>query len=428
MTAVTIKNTLLMVGSLLIGGVIAVGGYHYLVVAPAASAQAEPRAPEPKVLFWYDPMYPNTKFDQPGKSPFMDMDLVAKYADGEGQGSTDQPGIRIDATQTQNLGLKTEKVRRGKLDYALRLPASLSFNEYQYHIVQARGDGFIEKVYPLTLGDNVTKGTPLVEVTIPAWVEAQSEYLLLANTGADKAQTLGVLERLRLAGMPENDILALKKNHKVQTRFQIRAPIDGVITAFDLKTGMNISKDNVIAQIQGVDPIWINASLPESVAYLLTDESQFQISLPAYPNISINAEQWTLLPSVDTTTRTLQVRVQVENRAGTLKPGMNAYLTLHAQSPEMLLIPSQAVIDSGDEQRVITLDDNGRFVPKRITVFHESQQQTAISAGLAEHESVVTSGLFLIDSEANISGALERMRQSAPPEAATAVSASHIGH
>ena len=111
--------------------------------------------------------------------------------------------------------------------------------------------------------------------------------------------------------------------------------------------------------------------------------------------------------------------MQVSNKDERLKPGMNAYLKLNTQSQEMLLIPSQAVIDTGKEQRVITVDAEGRFVPKQIHVLHESQQQSAVGSGLNEGESVVVSGLFMIDSEANITGALERMRQ---PEK------SHSGH
>lgn len=109
--------------------------------------------------------------------------------------------------------------------------------------------------------------------------------------------------------------------------------------------------------------------------------------------------------------------MQVNNRDELLKPGMNAYLKLNTQSDEMLLIPSQAVIDTGDEQRVITVASNGEFVPKKIQVLHASQQQTGVASGLAEGESVVLNGLFLIDSEANISGALDRMRHTADPHA-----------
>ncbi len=113
---------------------------------------------------------------------------------------------------------------------------------------------------------------------------------------------------------------------------------------------------------------------------------------------------------MDAATRTLQLRLEVDNADEALKPGMNAWLQLNTASEPMLLIPSQALIDTGSEQRVITVDADGRFVPKRVAVFRASQGVTALRSGLAEGEKVVSSGLFLIDSEANISGALERMR------------------
>lgn len=413
MASLKLKQAALVVGSLIMGGVISVGAYHYFNAAQLSHTPPSER----KVLFWYDPMKPDVKFDKPGKSPFMDMDLVAKYADENGDEQS--PGIRINPTQVQNLGLKTQKVAKGVLTYSQTIPANVSFNEYQFVIVQSRADGFIEKVYPQTVGDKVKKNTPLIDITIPEWVEAQSEYLLLSETGGSATQLKGVLERLRLAGMPESDIQRMRNSRTIQTRFTIKAPIDGVITEFSLRSGMNISKDKVVAQIQGMDPVWITASVPESIAYLLKDSSEFDISIPAYPDQRFNVQKWSILPGVDRATRTLQIRLEVDNKNERLKPGMNAYLKLNAHSQEMLLIPSQAVIDNGNEQRVITVDSEGRFVPKIINILHESQHQTGISTGLIEGESVVVNGLFLIDSEANISGALERMRQKDIPAVAT---------
>ncbi|MFS3510315.1 MULTISPECIES: efflux RND transporter periplasmic adaptor subunit [Citrobacter] len=410
MASLNIKNTALILAGMIVGGVISVGIYTYYSSAnvTAETGQASQKEAR-KVLFWYDPMYPNTRFDKLGKSPFMDMDLIPKYADEE-TASASAPGVRIDPTQTQNLGLKTEPVRRGPLHYAQTFPANVSYNEYQFVIVQARSAGFIEKVYPLTVGDKIKQGAPLIDLTIPDWVEAQSEYLLLRETGGSATQVEGILERLRLAGMPEADIQRLKSTRKIQTRFTLKAPIDGVITAFDLRTGMNISKDNVVAKIQGMDPVWVSASVPESIAWLIKDASQFTITVPAWPDKPFTISKWNILPSVDATTRTLQIRLQVNNPDEALKPGMNAYLQLKTQSEPMLLIPSKALIDTGTEQRVITVDNEGRFVPKQVAVFHESQGLTAIRSGLTEGEKVVSSGLFLIDSEANISGALDRMR------------------
>ena len=408
-----IKNTALIVGGAILGGSIT-AGIAFSISAAHSTTEAPATEQHRQVLFWYDPMYPNTRFDKPGKSPFMDMDLVAKYADEEG-GEPPAPGIRIDPTQTQNLGVKVESVRQGPLQYQRTFPANVSYNEYQFAILQARSAGFIEKVYPLTVGDKVRKGMPLVDMTIPDWVEAQSEYLLLQETGGTGTQTEGILERLRLAGMPDEAVRRLISSRKIQTRFTLKAPIDGVITAFDLRSGMNIAKDNVVAKIQGMDPVWITASVPESIAWLINDTSQFTFSVPAWPDKTLSVKKWSLLPSVDAATRTLQLRLEVDNPDETLKPGMNAWLKLNSHSQPMLLIPSTALIDSGAEQRVITVNSEGRFVPKLVEVFHESQGITAIRTGLTEGEKVVSSGLFLIDSEANITGALERMRTTGHP-------------
>lgn len=409
MVSVKVKVTALVIVGLLLSGLISVLVYSSFFAAQPGDAAPAAR----KVLYWYDPMKPDTRFDKPGRSPFMAMDLVPKYADEAND--ENRPGMRIDPTQVQNLGVKTEKVRRGSLSWAQTLPATVSFNDYQFVIVQARTAGFVEKVFPLTVGDNVRKGTPLAEVTLPDWVAAQSEYLLLSTTGGSSIALKGVLERLRLGGMPEADIQRLRQTRQIQTRFTITAPIDGVITAFDLRSGMNITKESVVARIQGMDPVWISAALPASMSWLLQENTRFTLALPAYPDTPFTIEKWNVLPSVDPATRTLDVRLQVGNKAALLKPGMNAYLTFSTRSQPMLLIPSQALIDSGSEQRVITVDDDGRFVPKTVSVLHESQQQTGISAGLVEGESVVVNGLFLIDSEANISGALARMRQAEKP-------------
>ncbi|RIC02026.1 Cu(+)/Ag(+) efflux RND transporter periplasmic adaptor subunit CusB, partial [Escherichia coli] len=259
------KKIALIIGSMIAGGIISAAGFTWFAKAELPAEKTS--TAERKVLFWYDPMYPNTRFDKPGKSPFMDMDLVPKYADEESSAS----GVRIDPTQTQNLGVKTATVTRGPLTFAQSFPANVSYNEYQYAIVQARAAGFIDKVYPLTVGDKVQKGAPLLDLTIPDWVEAQSEYLLLRETGGTATQTEGILERLRLAGMPEADIRRLIATQKIQTRFTLKAPIDGVITAFDLRAGMNIAKDNVVAKIQGMDPVWVTAAIPESIAWLVKD-------------------------------------------------------------------------------------------------------------------------------------------------------------
>lgn len=405
-----------------LSSVVSIFFYRYFFVVEQPSEQVEVK--ERTVLYWYDPMYPNTKFDQSGKSPFMDMDLVPKYED-ENISSVNNEGITINPAQIQNLGLKTVDVKWGKLNYDLTFPAEVAFNDHQFVIVQARENGFVEKIYPLAIGERIVKGAPIADLTIPAWVEAQSEYLALKQIGSTQNELNSVIERLRLNGMPEEYIVQLTRSGKVQTRFVIKAPISGVITALNLRQGMNVTKEGVIAQIQGTNPLWINASLSQSVAQLLNKDVNFSVSIPAYPTHQFAVNNWVILPSADIASRTISIRAEINDDENLLKPGMTAYLNLVAQGKESMLIPSSAIIDSGKEQHVIAVGENGEFIPKNIRRISESQQITAISDGIQVGENIVTQGIFLIDSEANISGALERMiplpdvQQSAQPSSHT---------
>jgi Cu(I)/Ag(I) efflux system membrane fusion protein len=353
---------------------------------------------ESKVLFWYDPMYPNVKFDAPGASPFMDMDLLPRYADERDANDT---GFVINQTQTQNIGLKTSQAHFGVLEFTQTLPANLDYNDHDLVIIQPRAKGFVEKVYPFTAGESVRKGDALLEITVPEWVDAQSEYLFSKSENA--------IERLRLLGMPSDDIELLKTTDTLQTRFTIKAPISGVITAYELREGMNFSSDNIIAKIQGVSPIWINAYAPQYIASTIDSKSTFKASFTAFPDKEFALSGVVVLPSVDKEAKTLMIRAKIDNKNAALKPNMNAYIKIKTRSKKMLLIPSSAVIDEGARQHVITVTQEGDFVPKEIKILGEANSQTAVS-GLSENESVVSSGVFLIDSEANIAGALERLK------------------
>ena len=418
MSLVNLVKLLLVV---ILSSAVSIFLYRYFFVFEKKMEQTEIK--ERTVLYWYDPMYPNTKFNQPGKSPFMDMDLVPKYED-ENSPSTNKEGITINPAQTQNLGLKTVEVKWGKLNYDLTFPAEVAFNDHQYAVVQARENGFVEKIYPIAIGERIQQGTPIADLTMPAWVEAQSEYLALKQMEASQKDLSSVLERLRLNGMPEGAITQFIKTGKVQTRFIIKAPISGVITALNLRQSMNVTKDGVIVQIQGINPLWINASISQSVADLLNKDIQFSVSIPAYPTHKFNVKNWVILPSADITSRTINIRAEINDETNILKPGMTAYLNLIAQGNESMLVPSQAIVDSGTEQHVIAVGANGEFIPKKIRMINEFKQMSAIAGGVKVGEHIVTQGIFLIDSEANIAGALERMKA----QSNESISVNHSSH
>lgn len=398
-------KTLLLI---VIGVLMGVAATVFIQPNTALTEASNPPMTERKILFWYDPMYPATKFDKPGPSPFMDMDLVPKYAD---EGGDDALGVTINPTQTQNLGLRTDVATMGQLHYRQDLPANVNFNQYQYHTIQARASGFVEKTYPLAVGDYVQAGDALVDVTVTDWVAAQSEYLTLLSHNASATLLNGVRDRLYLAGMSNELIEQLKRTKQIQSYITIRAPQNGVLTSFDIRNGMTLNKSATIATIEGIDPVWVVASLPESLSALLNEHSVLTVSSRALPGQSFVVKDWQILADAQSATRTLSLRLTVDNPNHTLKPGMTATVQLATTSDDYVLVPSQAIIDTGLEQRVITQDRDGHFIPKTVSIYAESQGQTALLSGLTVAEKVVTSGLFLIDSEANINGALERMRQ-----------------
>ena len=369
------------------------------------------RATERQILYWYDPMYPGTHFDKPGKSPFMDMDLVPRYAEDDAG-----TGIRIDPAQVQNLAVRTEKVVRASLSFASDIPANVEFNDYQLARVQPRADGFVEKIHSFAVGDVIDQGGALADITVPAWASDQSEYLLLKSQEADEKIISGVRRKMLLTGMPAEMLAAVERSGRVQTRMTLKAPISGIITSLDVYPGMNVSKDMTVATIQGVNPVWVTAHVPERDIHLVKSQNRIRLTVPAYPEIVFPVNSFVLLPKADQEVRTVPLRLTVNNEESLLRPGMTASIRLRGSDTEALLVPTQSIIDMGEEQRVVIRAADGSFVPRLVQVLRSSREQTAVATGVEEGEEVVVSGLFLIDSEANLRGALARMRKSASNE------------
>lgn len=360
---------------------------------------------EKKVLYWYDPMVPNQHFDQPGKSPFMDMQLVAKYAD-EGDGGS---SVTVSDALTQNLGVRYTTVERGALSQSLQAPANVVFNERDMAIVQTKAAGFVEKVYAHAPGDVIAAGAPLLQILVPEWASAQAEYLGLKKSGdADFAQA--AKERLRLLGMPDDSIRQLEKSGKAQSLYTVASPIAGVIQSLDVRQGMTITSGMTVARINGLKTVWLEAAVPEAQAGRLTPGQTVIALLPAYPEMTFKGRVSAVLPEASTQTRTLRVRMEFANPQQRLRPGMFAQVQLvAAASHDALLVPTEAIIRTGKRDLVIVTEDGGRFRPVVVTLGAESGGKTVVVSGLEAGQKVVASGQFLIDSEASLKGVLARM-------------------
>jgi membrane fusion protein, copper/silver efflux system len=360
-----------------------------------------------KALYWYDPMEPNQHFDRPGKSPFMDMQLVARYAEEDSGVQT--RGIRIDPAIVQNLGVRFTNVERGALSEPIEAVGSVTFNQRDIAVIQARTGGFVARVYARAPGDVIPRGAPVVDLLVPEWAGAQAEFIALLQS-SDRALIDAARQRLVLLGMSSELISQVESTRAQQTTITIRTPLAGVIETLDIREGMTVSAGAPLAKIDGLASVWIEAAVPEVQAGRAQTGKRVQVRLTAFPGDAFTGRVIALLPEANMDTRTLRVRIELLNVGGRLRPGMFAQVRLDSgdQTP-VLSVSSEAVIRTGTRAVVIVAGQNGRFFPTEVRTGGDVAGRTIILEGLTEGQKVVSSGQFLIDSEASLKGVLLRL-------------------
>jgi Cu(I)/Ag(I) efflux system membrane fusion protein len=355
-------------------------------------------------------MVPGQRFDKPGKSPFMDMQLVPVYEGEESSGG----GVAIDPRMQQSLGVRTAAAEKTTLAPAVEAVGSVAWNERDAAVVQARASGFIERLHVRAALDPVKKGQPLAELYVPDWVAAQEEYLSARRLEGTRIASLvdGARQRMRLAGMNDAQIRAVESSRKVQPRVTISAPIDGVVAELGAREGMTVMPGAALFRINGLATVWVNAELRESEAGAVRVGNEVEARTTALPGKVFKGSVSAILPEVNAATRTVKARVELANPDGELKPGMFAAVNFTpATRGEVLAVPSEAVIQTGRRSVVIVAQDNGRFAPVEVETGIEAAGRTEIRKGLEPGQKVVVSGQFLIDSEASLRAAESRMSE-----------------
>jgi membrane fusion protein, copper/silver efflux system len=383
------------------------GAYELGRQSSPAPQQSEGR----KILYWHDPMVPGQRFDKPGKSPFMDMQLVPVY-----EGEEPSAGVAVDPRMQQSLGVRTAAVEKAALAPVVEAAGSVAWNERDTAVVQARASGFIEKLRVRAALDAVKKGQPLAELYVPDWVAAQEEYLAARRLEGTRMASLvdGARQRMRLAGMSEAQIRAVESSGEVQARLTLVAPIDGVVAELGAREGMTVMPGAALFRINGLATVWVNAEVRESEAGAVRVGNAVEARTTALPGRVFKGKVSAILPEVNPATRTLKARVELANPGGELKPGMFATVNFTpAARAEVLAVPSEAVIQTGKRSVVIVAQDNGRFASVEVETGIEAGGRTEIRQGLEPGQKVVVSGQFLIDSEASLRAAQTRMGEAA---------------
>jgi Cu(I)/Ag(I) efflux system membrane fusion protein len=354
-------------------------------------------------------MVPGQKFNKPGKSPFMDMQLEPKYADA-GSGS-EGGSVAISSQTTQNLGIRMEKVSNRSFGESLSAVGRIEPDERRFYAVQTRIPGFVERLSVRAVGDPVSKGQKIAEIYAPELLAAQQEYLaLLALNNIDNDGSLkeAARSRLKLLGMSEGEVVAISKTGKTSPRFGVYAPASGVLTELGVREGGQLMAGSSLMQISDLSQVWLIAEVPERDAARLKPGLAAEVQLQSLPGEVFKGKVGYLYPMLNDASRTLQVRIELANKSNQLRLGMYANVTFTGQTHEALSAPSESIIATGKRKVVIVKEAHG-YRPVEVETGQERDGYTEILSGLSEGEEVVASGQFLIDSEASLSGVLARL-------------------
>jgi len=357
-----------------------------------------------EVLYYVAPMDPNYRRDKPGKSP-MGMELIPFYAGEENSGST----VTISPTVVQNLGVRTAKSELTRLWRGIDTVGYVDYDESKVSHIHLRTEGWIEKLTVESEGERVKKNGFLFDVYSPLLVSAQEELVTAIATG-NKALIAASKERLSALGISTKQIRELQKTRKVKQIISVYSPQDGVVSNFPVRDGMFVKPSQSVMTLADLSSVWLLAEVFERQAEWVEVGQPAEVRLSYIPGRVWKGEVEYIYPTLDPKTRTLKVRLRFENPDEKLKPNMYANVKIFGGAKEnTIVIPLEALIRTGREERVIIALGDGRFEARSVTAGIESGEFVEIIKGLDAGERVVTSGQFLIDSEANMRASLNRM-------------------
>ncbi len=412
-----IRATVAIVAVLLAAAGIAVYFLGYLTPAPPRTVEEGDR----KILYWRSPMDPTEIYKEPGKDK-MGMDLVPVYEEEEAAGP---PGtVRIDPATVQNIGVKTAVIERKSLSRDIRTIGWVAYDEKKVRRISPKIGGWVEQQYVNFPGQVVEKGERLLEIYSPELVATQEEYLVAVqyydrlkdstvwNVAAGAESLLRSSEaRLRYWDITEAQIKALRERGEITRTMVLHAPFKGIVTERNIPEGGYVQPGQNLYNIADISSVWVYADIYEYEAPWLELGQEAEMTLAYEPGKTYRGKVTYIYPYLKNMTRTLQVRMEFTNSKDfSLKPDMWANLTLRsAVAREGLAVPIQAVIRTGKRDIALIALGEGRFAPRELLLGPQAGDEFEVLDGLREGERVVTSALFLINSESNLQAAVGKM-------------------
>ncbi len=378
-----------------------------------------------KILYWVAPMDPSYRRDKPGKSP-MGMDLVPVYAD---QSNQDKTVVKISPAVENNLGVETATVKRKNLARIVNTLGYVTVNENNIEHIHTYTDGWIKEQKVKTTGELVKDGQLLMTLYSPTLNNAQEELLMALRTNNRALMEAGKKKLLTL-GMANSQINQLISTRKLMDRVKIFASQAGIVSKLNVREGQYVKPDTELLSIEDLSEIWVIAEVFEYQSEWIKKNQPALATLPYLPSKVWQGMVDYVYPRLDPKTHTLRVRLTFPNPDLTLKPNMYANVKIISKTiKDALAIPKQALIRTGEEDRVIIALGKGRFKAQPVQIGIESGDYYQILSGLKAGDNVVTSAQFLIDSESNIKAALGRLEDDDSKKTAPSktVKTEHIG-
>jgi len=379
---------------------------------PASGPATSGSTVERKVLYWQDPMKPDVRFDKPGKSPFMDMQLQPVYAD-----EASDSGVKVSSQVQQNLGLRMAVARQIDASSSFDAVGTVQFDERLNVAVQTRTAGYLERLAVRAPMERVAKGQVLGTVFAPDWLGPLNDIVALKRAGASADLLAAAKERTGALSIPAELVRRAEEDGTAQARYTLVAPAGGVVAELGVREGVAVSPGMTLFRIAGLDKVWAVAEVPEAQAVRLVRGQKVTAALQADPSQTFLGTLQEILPQVNASTRTLQARFEVDNQGGRLIPGMLLRLQVAGATASRLVVPAEAVIRTGTRAVTIVRKDDGAFEPREVKLGADLGDQLEVVDGLAAGDQVVASGQFLVDSEARLRSVLGRMAAAEPASA-----------
>lgn len=407
------KSNLLSMAVAGLGGA-ALSASIFWLNSPETGVEAGAAESAQQPLYWVAPMDANFRRDKPGKSP-MGMDLIPVYEEANGEES-EVGAVKISPAVINNLGVRTAKVEKRMMASQISTVGYVKYDEDQLVHIHPRVDGWVEQLFVKAAGDPIEQGQPLYTLYSPQLVNAQEEFLIALKRN-NQALIAAAKQRMQSLQLTPKFIEQLERSEKVQSSITFYSPQQGVIDGLKIREGFYVQPGTTLMSIGKLDRVWVEAEVFER------DTSQIRVGLPVTMRLDyLPGKTWQgqveyVYPTLNDTTRTLRVRLAFDNPDQQLKPNMFAQVVINAQpSEETIVVPKEAVIRTGKQDRVVLSLGQGRFKSIAVQIGRVGATSIEVLEGLNEEDEIVVSAQFLIDSESSKASDFKRMEETSEPD------------